>query len=563
MRPNTIAFKDLTAGLLALALAACGSGLNSTSSSSSSSGSGSGGSGATPSIVIGSGSSGTFAPGALSIAVANLSAGGSTSVTATLVDKNNNNSLYSTDTPVTFTSTCVSSSLATLTSPVSTGSTGTAVSTYVAKGCSGTDTITATATVNSVQLTATATLTVQPAVLGSIQFQSALPTDITLKGMGGAGQSETSTVIFKVLDSTGGIAVGKSVTFSLSTSVGGISLQPATAKSDANGNVQTVVQSGTVPTPVSVTATVQGPHGPISTGSGQLTIHSGIPAQNAFSLAVATHNIEAFNTVGVVDVVTVQLGDRFNNPVPNGTPVNFHAEGGIIQPSCNTGPPSVSGVCTVNWSSGNPQPVNGRVTIMAYAVGEESFTDTNGNGVFDNGDSFSDLAEIFEDDNENGVHNSGEFFYDFDLSNTFTAADGKWEGINCKDTTGRCGPRSTTGVGQDNLIIMSTFFANINVSAALCISGGVITAPCSFTVTITDGNGNPMAAGTTFDIVSTNGTMLGGGSTVEPDETSVGSADTFPISIVSDGTSSTGTFTVTVKSKPSGSVTTLTLSVND
>jgi len=558
MRPNATALKDLTAGFLVLTLAACGSGLNSSSGSSSGSGGG-GGSTATPNIVIGSGSSGTFAAGVLSIAVANLSAGGSTSVTATLVDKNNNNSLYSTDTPVTFTSTCVSSNLATLTSPVSTGSTGTAVSTYVAKGCNGTDTVTATATVNSVQLTATATLTVKPAVLGSIQFQSATPTDITLKGMGGAGQSETSTVIFKVFDSTGGIAVGKTVSFTLSTSVGGIALQPASAKSDANGNVQTVVQSGTVPTPVSVTATVQGPSGPISTGSGQLTIHSGIPAQNAFSLAVATHNIESFNTVGVIDKVSVQLGDRFNNPVPDGTPINFHTEGGLIDPSCTT----VNGVCTVDWKSGNPQPVNGRVTIMAYAVGEESFTDNNGNGVFDNGDSFVDLAEIFEDNNENGSYNSGEFYYDFDLSNTHTAADGVWEGINCKDSTGRCGTRTTTGVGSNNLIIMSTFFANINVSAAACITAGVITAPCAFTVTITDGNGNPMAAGTTFTIATTNGTMLGGGSFVEPDETQVGGADSFPISIVSDGTSSSGVFTVTVTSKPSGSVTSLTLSVND
>ena len=53
--------------------------------------------------------------------------------------------------------------------------------------------ITATAAVASVTLTATGTVTVAAATIGSIQFESATPASIGLKG---TGLNETSTVVF-------------------------------------------------------------------------------------------------------------------------------------------------------------------------------------------------------------------------------------------------------------------------------------------------------------------------------------------------------------------------------
>jgi len=67
--------------------------------------------------------------GMLAPTISSLSAGGSASATASLLDENG--SPYTTSTAVTFSSTCVSQDSATLTSLV-TITTGTAVSIYVA-----------------------------------------------------------------------------------------------------------------------------------------------------------------------------------------------------------------------------------------------------------------------------------------------------------------------------------------------------------------------------------------------------------------------------------------------
>lgn len=551
--------KNIALMALIAALAGCGGGSTSSFAGSGSAGgssSGGSGTGTTGSVSIGSGSGSSFQKGTLAIGIGSstLSAGGSTSITATIV--NTDGSLYSQSVTVSFNSPCVSSGLASIldatsgvSSPTSsvTTSTGTATATYTAKGCSGSDTITATASINGTSISATGTVTVQAAQLGSIQFVSATPSTIALKGMGGVGAAESSTVVFKVLDTTGGIKPNTTVAFSLSTTVGGISLSATSAKSDASGLVQTVVQSGTVSTPVSVIATVQATTGPISTQSLGLTISSGQPSQKAFSLAVEKHNIEAWDKVGSPsETVSVQLGDRFNNPVPDGTTVQFTTDGGIIDPSCTT----VGGACTVTWRPGSPQPANGRAIIMAYTIGEEGFTDVNGNGVFDAGDSFTDEGEVFEDDNENGTRDSGEPFYDFNSNNVYDGPDGKYEGINCQHPT-LCGSRSSTGIGANNVIVISSGAAKVTVlsSANYDSTTNTLTAPGSLQLLISDKNGNPMAAGTTFAVATTNGSITSNTSFAPvPDETSLGSNDVIEIDVAPDGTPSTGTLTITIVS---------------
>jgi hypothetical protein len=465
---------------------------------------------------MGNGFGNAFVNQALAAQVTSLSAGGSTTLTANIVDANNGKIPYNQAVTVNFISQCISAGQATITSPVST-SNGTATATYTAKGCSGNDVVTASATAGTASLTATVTLTIQPPTLGSINFVSASPTSIALKGMGGAGQQETSAVVFVVKDSTGGVIANKTVNFTLSTSVGGISLSPTTVQSDANGLAQTNVQSGTVATPVSVTATVAGTSNPvIQTTSGQLTIHSGIPTQLSFSAGPAKLNVQAFNHDGVTDAITVFLADRFGNPVPDGTPVTFvdrgPGAGGSVGPSCST----VNGTCTVNWTSQNPRPTTtalskvGRAHILVYAVGEESFLDNNGDGVFDTGDTFTDIGEIFSDSQETGTYASGETFFDFDQNNTYTFADNKWEGVNCQDPT-RCGTASSTGVGKDICIVMSTDGAIISTTPQ---GGGTFTNGQSTTLTVgtgkditfsvTDANGNAPTSGTTVALVQSN-----------------------------------------------------------
>jgi hypothetical protein len=392
--------------------------------------------------------------------------------------------------------------------------TGSATVSYTANGCVGADVITATTTALNKVLTASATITVQAAAVGAIQFISATPTNIALKGTGGAGRPESSTVVFQVKDAASAPRAGADVQFSLNTSVGGITLNPTSglATTDANGNAQIVVNAGTVATSVRITATVVGTTPGISTQSSQLTITTGIPAAATFSLAVQCQNVYGWDVDGTIVPVTARLADRFNNPVPDGTAVTFTTEGGSIAAQCTTTTtPSESGVCTVNWRSSNPRPANGRSTIFAKAIGEESFTDSNGNGSFDPGESFVDLSEPFRDDNENGVYDSsiGEDFFDFNNDQVRNGPDGLFNGVLCNDPA-RCGGANTrsTGIGVSNLIIMSGKDPTVNqITPAGAINvapGGSV--PVSFWVR--DVNGNPLPNGTSITL-SASGAGLG------------------------------------------------------
>ena len=455
------------------------------------------------SVQMGSPSGALFQPSVIEISNAVLSAGGSTTLRVFL--QQSDGTLYTQSATVTFSSNCAGQNLATITSPIST-SNGVATATYVAKGCSGSDTVTATATIGSNPLSASGSLTVAAAAIGSIIYKSATPTTISLKGVGSASMPETSTVIFQVLDQSGGPVSGASVTFSLNTAVGGIRVDAGPINSDVNGNVITTVHAGTVATPVRVTATVQSTTPAISTQSNQLTVSTGIPTQNAFSLAVSCHNVEALNTDGVTVAVTARLADRFSNPVADGTAVTFNSEGGHIQPSCQTTSNATeSGFCTVNWVSANPRPTvgsggrAGRSTLMAMAIGEESFTDGNGNGAFDNGETFTDLGERFRDDNGNGVYDPGEFFYDFNNDGVRNVADGIFNGVLCKDTSGRCDPsKQSTGIGTNNLIIMSGSTPD-NISpapGATLATASIAKGLKTYFFLVADVNNNPMPAGT-------------------------------------------------------------------
>jgi len=540
--------------------------------------------GTTPlAVSLGSGTGTSFQAGVLALTSSNLSSGGSTSIQAVL--QQSDGSLYTQSSSINFSSPCAAQSLASITPNPAVTTSGIANVTYSATGCSGSDVITATAVVGGATTTATATVTVAPGVIGSIVFVSATPANIALRGTGNTDHPETSTVIFRVLDQAGGPRVGTTVNFALNTTVGGSSLSPATAQSDANGNVQTVVQGGTVATSVRVTATVQNVTPILSTQSSQLTITTGIPDQDSFSLAVQCQNVEAWNVDGVVVPVTARLSDRFNNPVPMGTAVTLQAEGGSIVSQCQTGTGTSIGACSVNWTSSNPRPAAsppttpvgdaraGRATILATAIGEESFTDTNGNGSFNNGENFVDLPERFLDENENGVRDSFEPIYDFNNNSIYDPLDGDFNGVLCLDDTGRCSTNVTTGISAANLIIMSDTQASFTASeppngAQLPVDDGVappedpIPAPGSGIVNIEvrDLNGNPMAAGTTIA-----GSVTGTGITLGTPNSYTVPCTTEPISygfnIIKAAGATTGTLTLTITSRPSNTISFLTYQI--
>jgi hypothetical protein len=351
------------------------------------------------------------------------------------------------------------------------------------------------------------------------------------------------------------------VTFSASTTVGGLSVTP-TATSDASGNVSAIVTAGTVATPVIVTATVASSPN-ITTQSSSLTISTGIPTAGSFSLSVDKLNIEGLDYDGAIAKVTVRLADRFSNPVPDGTPVSFQAEGGSIEAQClTTTTESEGGICSVNFRSSNPRPTDGRVSILATAIGEESFTDTDGNGVFNSGgndaSTYTDLGEPWLDLNENNAYNVGEPFYDF-FNGTNGGASGvrdggnsKFNGALCDNAGNLCGTSKTLGIGARGVIVMSGSEAVITLQ-----NGTLTTVGPQVSVLVFDVNDNPMPVGTTVKVEPSSGGVTISGTdtyTVVSNAVAAGVASQnktlFKFSVIG-----TGTLTVTVTS-PNGLVTT-------
>ena len=89
----------------------------------------------------------------------------------------------------------------------------------------------------------------------SIDFISATPQSIALKGTGGPARSETSVLVFMVVDEYGDPLPDLTVDFELSTEIGGLLLSNSSAVSDSEGLVQTTVNAGNVSTHVRVRAT--------------------------------------------------------------------------------------------------------------------------------------------------------------------------------------------------------------------------------------------------------------------------------------------------------------------
>lgn len=433
-------------------------------------------------VVMGSGT--PFKEGVAEVSVAELTAGGTASISVIIQDDEGN--LFTQPVDVNFSSTCSTKSVAEaeISSPVPSVN-GVATTTYLAKGCKGDDTINVSANAGGLNLTATGTINVLSADVGSIVFVSATPQNISILGTGG---DESSVVQFKVLDTNSNAVSNQSVSFALNTDVGGISLDPLTATTNNEGIAQTVVRTGTVATSVRITGTVDGSSPIISSQSKQLIVSTGIPDQDSFSLSASQVNAEGWDIDGAEVTVTARLADAFNNPVPDGTTVSFTTEGGSIEDACQT----IKGACSVVWTSqqarpeghklidgaglqvNNPraelsydaalgvygnfygQKYGGRATITATAIGEESFPDLNGNGRFDanevtafltqtdvSGKAY-DLDDAFNDYNEDGLFNpqqgggqiGGEVeeLVDFNSNQVFDKKDGKYNGVLCAST---------------------------------------------------------------------------------------------------------------------------------
>jgi hypothetical protein len=380
--------------------------------------------------------------------------------------------------------------------------------------------ITATADVSGTRQAASVELGVGGLESRIISFVGASSSTMTIAGTGGTATSELT---FDVKNQNGAPIQGVVVTFAPSVTTGGLKVSPLQGVTDAVGKVVTVVTAGTVPTPVRVTATVTLNGATTSTQSSQLSVSSGLPTQNFFSLSVGTFNIDGCDFDGTKTPINARLGDQFGNPVPDGTTVNFITEGGRIGASSIGSCQTKNGVCSVDLESQNFRSFDCRVSISAYAVGQESFIDTNQNGIYDSGEPFTDLADVFLKVQpgflKNGYVPSAPVFTSasFDVNAEVTAQNTFDPTANPLDTreadrlirftnTGQTVPASDGVWGQAHVRgSAEVVFSARNGTAVLTgtapsLAGCTQAAASSTTlrVRLVDRNGNPFAAGSTI-----------------------------------------------------------------
>ncbi|WP_076538585.1 Ig-like domain-containing protein [Shewanella sp. UCD-KL21] len=454
---------------------------------------------------------------------------------------------------VSFSADCVANGDASLDTPVTTSS-GRADSTFQDSSCSGnsirSQRIIAAAVIGNDTYNASFDFSLDRQTLGSLGFVSAEPTQIRIKGAGGTGSTESSLVTFLISSANGQPAAQQKVTFGLDTVIGGLKFANGDeAISNANGLVSVTVQSGTVPTPVRVSASAEDADSGtiITTQSEQLTVNTGLPQQLGFTISPSLFNPEAADVNGVEVTMTVLASDSFGNPAPDDTTINFTAEGGQIQPSCST----INGSCSVVWTSTAPRPTDHRVTVLAYALGHETFFDTNGNNIYDeefdggaiaeaclkpNGDKtvctgngmdietyhqggFSDLGDAFRDDDESGVRREGEPYFNTSGKDYNKDGDTLFNGPQCEGSN--CGTlqeqNNKTYIRAATVLTLSGSTATIITSDDNGAFGDSPISPESMTkvkVELYDSANQMMPAGSTLTVAAVNGSITFNGYTV-------------------------------------------------
>lgn len=172
---------------------------------------------------------------------------------------------------------------------------------------------------------------------GSIMLESVSNKKI---GVINTGQTEQSQLTFHVTDSTGASLDANNtvdVNFRLGNAPGGgEELAPKTATTDANGRVSTTLTSGTVSGIVQVIAetTVNGTT--LSSKPIAVAIEAGLPVQNNFTFKTTDGTQNMVAESGAKTELIIYAGDKFGNPVPEGTPISLTTDRGIVTANTTT-----------------------------------------------------------------------------------------------------------------------------------------------------------------------------------------------------------------------------------
>jgi len=279
---------------------------------------------------------------------------------------------------------------------------------------------------------------------------------------------------------------------------------------------------------VRVLASYTGSDGvPVDSISSALAVNTGPVHFDGFGLRSSTFAPEVFieanggSTVQSASI-TVSAVDKNNNPIADGTVINFWAEYGQIPPTCST----TDGGCSVIWSSTgkllttsgpNELAQDGRTTILAWTAGEDSHEDSGtvgSDGLYDAGDLLISTPERFFDRDFDGTFTSGtDNYFDYDGNGAWTggaAASSLYRGYSCTSAAKAAGHCALDVEVWDQVqIVMATSKLELNLSATAIPTGAAFSGPVlgsqTFYLAVQDDYGNQAPAGTTVSASTESG----------------------------------------------------------
>ncbi|MEL6612771.1 MAG: hypothetical protein AAFQ53_11800, partial [Bacteroidota bacterium] len=202
---------------------------------------------------------------------------------------------------------------------------------------------------------------VEGTTAASITFDERSAQQVSVSGVGG---SEIGKLIFVVFDANGNPITSEnaaSVRVRIDAApdgqgADGSFIFPEEILTDSEGKAEFTFTSGTVAGTAQIVAEVVdavNPAGnPVRTAPVTLVVHGGLPDATHFSVVNETPNFgPALELSGLTNAVTAFVGDKYGNPVEDGTQVYFTTDQGIVVGSA----PTDGGIANVELISAQPR----------------------------------------------------------------------------------------------------------------------------------------------------------------------------------------------------------------
>ncbi|MBI5464464.1 MAG: hypothetical protein HY966_05880 [Ignavibacteriales bacterium] len=223
-----------------------------------------------------------------------------------------------------------------------------------------------------------------------IAFISVSATDLFVSGVGAL---ENSVITYEVRDSLGS-PIEKSTraysTFSLTFYPNGNVSQgtnptpkliPSADSTDDQGRLRVSVLSGTQAGVVQLVAQITLTGGSIVKSQPvRVTVHAGFPDQKHFTVAATAYNFPGLQQFYQRRTVTVQVADRYSNPVQTGTAVYFNTLNGSVQTGGSNGLTAADGFVSADLISSNPLPTGADTLTLPLSTWSSTLSSSNKNG---------------------------------------------------------------------------------------------------------------------------------------------------------------------------------------